>query len=102
MESGARPSFEETPERLEEIVRLLEEGETGLGEALARYEEAVELLRHVRAGRPAVQRLPGQSPGSRRRASESSSPRCSGTSEDVHSGSLEACCRPFSGMPLQP
>ena len=41
----AAPSFEHTLGRLEEIVRLLEEGKIGLDEALARYEEGVGLLR---------------------------------------------------------
>ena len=40
-----QPTFEEALNRLEEIVRLLEEGEIGLSEALARYEEGVKLLR---------------------------------------------------------
>jgi len=40
-----QPSFEEALERLEQIVHLLEEGEIGLNEALARYEEGVRLLR---------------------------------------------------------
>jgi len=44
-ETPDQPSFEEALERLEEIVHLLEEGEIGLGEALARYEEGVKLLR---------------------------------------------------------
>jgi len=44
-ESSHQPSFEETLERLEEIVHLLEEGEIGLDEALERYEEGVKLLR---------------------------------------------------------
>jgi exodeoxyribonuclease VII small subunit len=38
-------SFENALKRLEEIVRLLEEGELGLNEALERYEEGVRLLR---------------------------------------------------------
>jgi exodeoxyribonuclease VII small subunit len=38
-------SFEQSLKRLEEIVHLLEEGELGLNEALARYEEGVTLLR---------------------------------------------------------
>ena len=41
------PSFETALQRLEEIVHLLEEGEIGLDEALARYEEGVGLLRHA-------------------------------------------------------
>lgn len=40
-----QPSFEEALQRLEEIVHLLEEGDIGLSEALARYEEGVKLLR---------------------------------------------------------
>ena len=39
------PTFEETLCRLDEIVHVLEEGEIGLDEALARYEEGVKLLR---------------------------------------------------------
>jgi exodeoxyribonuclease VII small subunit len=39
------PTFEDALRRLDEIVHLLEEGEIGLGEALARYEEGVKLLR---------------------------------------------------------
>jgi exodeoxyribonuclease VII small subunit len=42
---GETPDFEKSLERLEEIVRMLEEGEIGLSEALARYEEGVKLLR---------------------------------------------------------
>jgi exodeoxyribonuclease VII small subunit len=38
-------SFEQALERLEAIVHLLEDGEIGLSEALARYEEGVKLLR---------------------------------------------------------
>jgi len=38
-------NFEDALKRLEEIVHLLEEGEIGLNEALARYEEGVRLLR---------------------------------------------------------
>jgi exodeoxyribonuclease VII small subunit len=40
-----QPSFEQSLERLEEIVHALEEGELGLNEALERYEEGVKLLR---------------------------------------------------------
>ena len=40
-----QPSFEEALQRLEEIVHRLEEGEIGLDEALARYEEGAGLLR---------------------------------------------------------
>lgn len=39
------PSFEEALGQLEAIVHELEEGEIGLNEALARYEQGVKLLR---------------------------------------------------------
>jgi len=42
---GETPRFEEAVARLEEIVRQLEEGDLGLGDSLARYEEGVKLLR---------------------------------------------------------
>lgn len=38
-------SFEQSLERLEEIVHLLEEGDLGLSDAMLRYEEGVKLLR---------------------------------------------------------
>ncbi len=38
-------TFEEALQRLEQIVRDLEEGELGLDDSLARYEEGVTLLR---------------------------------------------------------
>ena len=40
------PSFEEALERLERIVVELEEGSSGLGESLKRFEEGVKLLGH--------------------------------------------------------
>lgn len=46
-QSPQPPRFEDALKRLEEIVHLLEEGEIGLDEALARYEEGVKLLRHA-------------------------------------------------------
>ncbi len=39
-------SFEEGYERLEEIIRQLEEGQLSLEESLALYEEGVRLARH--------------------------------------------------------
>ncbi len=45
IEPPDQPSFEEALQRLEEIVHHLEEGDVGLSEALARYEEGVKLLR---------------------------------------------------------
>ena len=42
-----QPSFEEALDRLEAIVRRLEEGEIGLNEALEQYEEGVGLLRQA-------------------------------------------------------
>jgi exodeoxyribonuclease VII small subunit len=44
-ETGEALSFEQSLERLEEIVHLLEEGDLGLSEAMLRYEEGVKLLR---------------------------------------------------------
>ena len=44
-ETGEILTFEQSLERLEEIVHLLEEGDLGLGEAIERYEEGVKLLR---------------------------------------------------------
>jgi exodeoxyribonuclease VII small subunit len=38
-------SFEQSLQRLEEIVHLLEEGDLGLSDAMQRYEEGVKLLR---------------------------------------------------------
>jgi exodeoxyribonuclease VII small subunit len=40
------PSFEQALETLERIVGELEEGSTGLGESLKRFEEGVKLLGH--------------------------------------------------------
>ncbi|MGA2616015.1 MAG: exodeoxyribonuclease VII small subunit [Thermoguttaceae bacterium] len=45
--SAEPPSFEQSLARLDEIVHLLEEGEVGLDDALARYEEGVGLLRQA-------------------------------------------------------
>ncbi len=41
------PNFEQSLERLEEIVHQLEDGQLGLSEALGRYEEGVKLLRQA-------------------------------------------------------
>jgi exodeoxyribonuclease VII small subunit len=41
----AQPSFEESLAALEDIVHALEEGQIGLADALARYEQGVKLLR---------------------------------------------------------
>lgn len=41
-----RLSFEESYERLEEIIRKLEEGQLSLEESLTLYEEGVQLARH--------------------------------------------------------
>jgi exodeoxyribonuclease VII small subunit len=45
-ESGEQPSFEDAFAKLEEIVRLLEDGQLGLSESLARYEDGVKYLKH--------------------------------------------------------
>ncbi len=43
--SAEGPTFEQSLDRLEQIVGLLEDGQLGLDEALAQYEEGVGLLR---------------------------------------------------------
>ncbi len=48
-DQAQQPRFEQAVERLEAIVRALEEGELGLDEALGRYEEGVKMLRHAHA-----------------------------------------------------
>ncbi|MCE5303886.1 MAG: exodeoxyribonuclease VII small subunit [Planctomycetaceae bacterium] len=45
MSQAESPDFEQSLKRLDEIVRALEEGDLGLNESLARYEEGVKLLR---------------------------------------------------------
>jgi exodeoxyribonuclease VII small subunit len=44
--SQVRPAFEESLAELEAIVHDLEEGQLGLAESLARYEEGVRHLKH--------------------------------------------------------
>jgi len=44
--SEAEPTFEQSLSELEQIAHDLEEGQLGLNEALARYEQGVKLLRH--------------------------------------------------------
>jgi exodeoxyribonuclease VII small subunit len=43
--SPGEPTFEQALAKLDEIVRQLEDGDTGLEESLARYEEGVGLLK---------------------------------------------------------
>jgi exodeoxyribonuclease VII small subunit len=45
MSDAPEPSFEEAVAQLEQIVRELEGGETGLEQSLARYEEGIALLK---------------------------------------------------------
>jgi exodeoxyribonuclease VII small subunit len=45
MSDAPEPSFEEAVAQLEQIVRELEGGESGLEQSLARYEEGVALLK---------------------------------------------------------
>jgi exodeoxyribonuclease VII small subunit len=45
-QSGDQPSFENSLTELESIVHDLEEGQLGLAEALARYEQGVKHLKH--------------------------------------------------------
>ena len=49
MPEGNAPTFEQALERLEQIVHQLEEGQVGLEESLARYEEGVKLLKRCYA-----------------------------------------------------
>lgn len=49
MNDPTEPSFEHSLAELERVVRDLEDGQTGLEEALARYEAGVGLLRHCYA-----------------------------------------------------
>lgn len=44
-EENAPPTFEQAIESLESIVHELEDGQTGLAESLARYEQGVKLLK---------------------------------------------------------
>ena len=44
--SANKTTFEEAYAKLEEIVRSLEDGQLGLSESLARYEEGVQHMRH--------------------------------------------------------
>lgn len=44
-ETGARPTFEQSMEQLQEKVRALESGSLSLDDALHTYEEAVALIR---------------------------------------------------------
>ena len=48
-DSAESPGFEEALERLEHVVRRLEEGELGLAEALAEYEQGVQMLKQCYA-----------------------------------------------------
>lgn len=45
-EPSERPTFEQALERLEAIVRELEEGQVGLAEAMNHYHQGVQLLRY--------------------------------------------------------
>lgn len=49
-------SFEQALERLESIVHELEDGQAGLNDALARYEEGVGLLKYCHAALSQVER----------------------------------------------
>ena len=49
-------SFEEALEKLEQVVRQLEEGQLGLSESLARYEEGVRHLKHCHQTLAAAER----------------------------------------------
>lgn len=47
-EPAEQPTFEETMERLEEIVRRIEAGEIGLEASIAEYEKGVGLIKRCR------------------------------------------------------
>ncbi len=51
-----KKTFEESLVRLEEIVRLLDDNRTNLGNALANYEEGVEILKSCHNQLDAAQR----------------------------------------------
>jgi exodeoxyribonuclease VII small subunit len=56
--------FEQAMKDLEQIVRILEDGETGLEESLAQYEKGVGLLKHcygqLRRAELRIQQLTGE------------------------------------------
>jgi exodeoxyribonuclease VII small subunit len=56
--------FEQALEQLEQIVRALEEGDTGLEQSLAHYEQGVGLLKqcyaHLRQAEQRIQTLTGE------------------------------------------
>ena len=58
-------SFEQAFKELEQVVRLLEDGDTGLEQALAHYEKGVNLLKHcyaqLREAELRIQKLTGES-----------------------------------------
>jgi exodeoxyribonuclease VII small subunit len=57
-EPGDKRTFEESLAALERMVRELEDGQLGLDEALARYEEGVGLIKHCHGQlRQAEQRI---------------------------------------------
>jgi exodeoxyribonuclease VII small subunit len=49
-------SFEESLEKLEQVVRQLEDGQLGLSESLAQYEEGVRHLKHCHRALAAAER----------------------------------------------
>ncbi len=62
-----QPTFEESLEKLGQIVVDLEEGEIGLADALARYEDGVKLLRQcytlLESAERRIELLSGVGPG---------------------------------------
>lgn len=55
LESGEVP-FEELLQKLEAIVRKLEDGQLGLGEALAHYEQGIGYLKRCQSGLDGAER----------------------------------------------
>ena len=49
-------SFEESLEKLEQVIRHLEDGQLGLSESLAQYEEGVRYLKHCHRALAAAER----------------------------------------------
>jgi exodeoxyribonuclease VII small subunit len=65
-ETAPKPAnFEQAFKELEQVVRLLEDGDTGLEQALAHYEKGISLLKHcygqLREAEMRIQKLTGES-----------------------------------------
>ncbi len=56
MDTEESISFEESLDKLEQVVRQLEDGQLGLSESLAQYEEGVRHLKHCHRALAAAER----------------------------------------------